>query len=211
MAREKLKELPAYLEAPLQGLAFWIGHRQALFKDWPLSEGALVAEASNLIFAHLAKDRQRLVAEVMYKNLVTDSSLLTHVTGQSRVDLVVGPLEIARDQNISEYSLDVFEVKRASASDADIDNDLLRLFDFIRYSEIENRAFLIVVAEGQIPERFVDRGTGEGANKYSVSYMDIDEEKVPIKVRRVVKAVASFKENAKETAHYAAIVEVFKS
>ena len=43
--------LPArqkWLEHALQALAFWIGHRHSLFNAYPLTEGALVAEACTM-------------------------------------------------------------------------------------------------------------------------------------------------------------------
>ena len=46
-----LPERQKWLENALQGLAFWIGHRHSLFNGYPLVEGALVAEACNLIQA----------------------------------------------------------------------------------------------------------------------------------------------------------------
>jgi hypothetical protein len=44
---------PKWAERALQGLAFWIGCRHSLYAHYPLSEGALVAEACNLIYANL--------------------------------------------------------------------------------------------------------------------------------------------------------------
>jgi hypothetical protein len=64
-----LPERQVWLEHALQGLAFWIGHRHSLFRDYPLSEGALVAEACNLIQANLPRELV-LMPECVYKNLV---------------------------------------------------------------------------------------------------------------------------------------------
>lgn len=72
----------------MQGLAFWMGHRQALFRSYPLVEGALVAEACNLIQANLSSG-MILLPECMYKNIVPKGANLGDVTGQSRADLVV--------------------------------------------------------------------------------------------------------------------------
>lgn len=70
-----------------QGLAFWMGHRQALYRGYPLSEGALVAEASNLIFANLPPE-ERLLCEVQYSHLALPDSWTT-ARGEIRADLVV--------------------------------------------------------------------------------------------------------------------------
>jgi hypothetical protein len=47
------RSLPQWIGRTLQGLAFWIGHRHALYHDHQIPEGALVAEACNLIQANL--------------------------------------------------------------------------------------------------------------------------------------------------------------
>ena len=39
----------SWMEATLQGLAFWIGHRRAFFRHYPLPEEALVAEDCNFL------------------------------------------------------------------------------------------------------------------------------------------------------------------
>lgn len=82
-----LPQRQEWLEHALQGIAFWIGHRHSLFKDYPLPEGALVAEACNLIQANLPADLI-LMPELMYKNLVSTSSRPQNF-GQERADLVL--------------------------------------------------------------------------------------------------------------------------
>ena len=71
---EPLPERQKWLEHALQGLAFWIGHRHSLFNRYPLPEGALVAEACNLIEANIPPEII-LLPECMYKNLVTDTPI----------------------------------------------------------------------------------------------------------------------------------------
>ncbi len=51
--KTKLKKQPSWVERALQGVAYWMGHRRCLYRDYPLSEGALVAEVCNLIYANL--------------------------------------------------------------------------------------------------------------------------------------------------------------
>jgi len=44
-----LNKRPRWTQRALQGVAYWMGHRRCLYRDYPLSEGALVAEVCNLI------------------------------------------------------------------------------------------------------------------------------------------------------------------
>lgn len=103
--RSTLPERQAWLEHALQGLAFWIGHRHSLFREYPLPEGALVAEACNLIQANLPAD-QILLPECMYANLVSNGIIIDGVTNQSRADLVIchkSARMIGRQGNVAEH------------------------------------------------------------------------------------------------------------
>jgi hypothetical protein len=53
MARRGKKNMPPWAENVLQGIAYWIGHRRALYLHHYLTEGAIVAELANLMGAHL--------------------------------------------------------------------------------------------------------------------------------------------------------------
>ena len=64
-----LPKIEKWMYISLQGLVFWIGHRHSLFSDYPLPEGALVAEACNLIQANLPSEKV-LLPELLYRNLV---------------------------------------------------------------------------------------------------------------------------------------------
>ncbi len=46
-----------------------MGHRRCLYRDYPLAEGALVAEVCNLIYANLPENLQ-LLCEVQYSSFV---------------------------------------------------------------------------------------------------------------------------------------------
>jgi hypothetical protein len=46
-----------------------MGHRRCLYRDYPLSEGALVAEVCNLIHANLSEPLQ-LQREVQYSTFI---------------------------------------------------------------------------------------------------------------------------------------------
>jgi hypothetical protein len=58
-----LNKRPRWTQRALQGVAYWMGHRRCLYRDYPLSEGALVAEVCNLIYANLP-DHLELHCEV---------------------------------------------------------------------------------------------------------------------------------------------------
>lgn len=198
-----LPERQKWLEHALQGLAFWIGHRHSLFKDYPLSEGALVAEACNLIQANLPHDLV-LMPECMYKNLVAVGSVVDGVGSQARADLVlcdIAAKKIGREGNVSAYTKFVIEVKRGNASMQSINEDLSRLHAFLQTAKQGIRCFLFIVSESRAPGRFVKDGRSI-----------LGEHSVPgttgnYRVRRTVKAAASF--SGKESAHYVCLLEVF--
>ena len=196
---------PRFLVDALQGLAFWIGHRHALFRGYPLAEGALVAEACNLIQANLPPDLV-LQCECMYKNLVPSSEQNDQYYGQLRADLVLctsGAKSTERGDNISSYVKFVIEVKRGSAPKTEIDVDLRKLHDFLKNSSDNARAYLIVVSEKAAHQRFVrDDGTSK---RHSQKIPDCNG---CYHVRRTVKAAASFK--GIETANYVHLIEVLQ-
>ena len=199
-----LPERQKWLEHAMQGLAFWIGHRHSLFRDYPLAEGALVAEACNLIQANRPHGLI-LLPECMYGNLVPNGTLLKGVTPQSRADLVLcdkTASSIGRRGNIFPYVRFVIEVKRGSASDKEINSDFTRLHNYLKASNDGARAFLLVISESNAPPRFVKAGKSI-----------LGAKKIPgcdgnFRVRRTVKAAASF--SGKETAHYVCLIEVFQ-
>ncbi len=191
---------PMFLEAALQGLAFWIGHRHSLFRSYPLPEGAMVAEACNLIQANLS-DSLQLVPECQYKKLVPTKANLEGIGDLARADLVI----FRRDGSVDEHQPKdvhfVMEVKRGSASKAGINEDLRRLHTFLQATQTQARAFLVIVSESKAPTRFVSEGKSR-----------LGTHKVPgtggcFHVRRTVKAAASF--SNKSSAHYVCLLEVF--
>lgn len=198
-----LPERQKWLEHALQGLAFWIGHRHSLFKDYPLSEGALVAEACNLIQANLPHDLV-LMPECMYKNLVGAGAVVQGVGALARADLVlcdVAAKAVGRDGNLSAHTRFVIEVKRGNASTQLVNDDLTRLHAYLRIATPGTRCFLLVVSESLAPKRFVKEG------KSILGVHPIPKSTGHFRVRRSVKAAASF--SGKETAHYVCLLEVF--
>jgi len=197
-----MPERPTFLEKAMQGLAFWIGHRSALFSDYPLPEAALVAEMCNLIQANLDND-QRLCPEVLYRRIVSNKG--TILSDQARADLVIVSSDAPDPykHDVKDAVQFVFEVKRASSTQQSINEDLRRLYSFKEQCQTEARAFLIVASERKLPERFVDEKKG----KSRLHSHEIPETTGCYHVRRTVKAAASFER--KETAHFVCIVEVF--
>jgi len=202
--RSRLPERLPWLEHALQGLAFWIGHRHSLFNSYPLTEGALVAEACNLIQANIPRDLI-LLPECLYRNLVRASVVIDQISRQCRADLVLCSEEarpIGREGNISDHVRFVIEVKRGSAPKGEIDSDLSRLYHYLKNSDTAPRAFLIVISEGSAHRRFIKDG------KSILGMHQIPACDGHFRIRRSVKAAASF--SGKESAHYVSLIEVFR-
>jgi hypothetical protein len=198
-----LPERQKWLEHALQGLAFWIGHRHSLFGNYPLPEGALVAEACNLIQANLPH-QLLLIPECMYKNLVPVGYAVEGIGSQARADLVlcdIAAKPFGRDRNVSIHTRFVIEVKRGNASTKSINEDLSRLHALLQVAIHGTRCFLFIVSESHAPKRFVKDGKSiSGAHPIPGTTGNY-------RVRRSVKAAASF--SGKESAHYVCLLEVF--
>jgi hypothetical protein len=199
-----MPERPRFLERALQGLAFWIGHRHSLFRSYPLPEGAIVAEACNLIQANLS-DSLVLQPECQYKRLVPPGVQVIGVGDLARADLVIfsdAAKPTLRQGDVSPHVHFVIEVKRGSASKAAIDDDLRRLHSFLCATPTNARVFLIVVSESKAPNRFVSEG------KSRLGTHQIHSCAGCFHVRRTVKAAASF--SNKSSAHYVCLLEIFR-
>jgi hypothetical protein len=96
--KSKLQKQPKWVERALQGVTYWMGHRRCLYRDFPQSEGALVAEVCNLIYANLPEGLQ-LLCEVQYSSLMTSGSLPEILQGKIRADLVVAEKPVASEMN----------------------------------------------------------------------------------------------------------------
>ena len=200
-----LEPWPEWSERALQGLAFWIGHRHALFPDYPLPEAALVTEACNLIHANLDTN-QRLLCEVQYTRLVPRGGWKNSHGSRSRADLVV--IRKGRNSawpssasNLHTFAEVVIEVKRGTAPKAQIDNDLQRLAA-LKDENPNVRAMLFLVSESKRPKRFVSK---EG--RAILGECSVPNASANYRVRRACKAASAF--SGKETAHYGCIIEVF--
>jgi hypothetical protein len=198
--KKRLEPWPDWIERALQGAAFWIGHRQSLYADYPLSEAAIVTEICNLIHANFS-DGHRLLCEVQYSVFLKGRGDPTILTERARIDLIVAERATVKGKAKLRPTF-VFEVKRANAPRAQINSDLRRLAEVKRVRPA-SRAFLIVVSEGARPKRFV---SAEGK---SIRGRHAFGEGAHYRVRRTLKAARAFK--GKNTAHYACLIEVYKS
>lgn len=198
-----MPERPRFLENALQGLAFWIGHRHSLYRFHPLTEGALVAEACNLIYANLS-DALILQPECKYQCLLPQNVNDNELSSLARADLVIlskKAKDFLKSGDLSPFTHFVMEVKRGSASKSSINEDLRRLYNFLQLHPGHVRGFLIVISEAKSPTRFVLNGKSK-----------LGSHKIPkcdgcFHIRRTVKAAASF--SNKKIAHYVCLIEVF--
>ena len=191
-------EAPGWLKRALLGTCFWMGHRRSMYREYPLGESAMVAELCNLLFANLPSDL-KLVCEVQYSKLLDIQDQETEFTEKSRVDLCVcGPLKKG-DEPLNKVQC-VLEVKRGSASNAAVNDDLRRLLE-IKKAKPDVRAFLLLVSEGRRPTRFVT------AESFAVrKRLVIPKANGHCHVRAVMKAVPTVK--SLDNAHYACAIEV---
>jgi hypothetical protein len=200
----ELERWPSWAEKALQGLAFWIGHRHALYHGYPLSEGALVAETCNLIYANLPQG-DVLLCEAQYSRLVPLGKWPVSLGQKSRADLVVAnglnKAEASKLGTLLPYAREVIEVKRASAPRAQIDEDLRRLAA-LKSANPRARALLFLVSEAKRPRRFVST---EG--RAILGRHEIATTTSCYRVRRACKAASTF--SGADSAHYACIIEVF--
>ena len=197
--KQKLEPWPDWIERALQGVAYWIGHRQSLYADYPLSESAIVTEICNLIHANIPDDH-RLRCEVQYSEFLKGRGDPTILTERARIDLIVAERRRVKRKFVLRPDF-AFEVKRANAPRAQVDADLRRLAA-VKVARAATRAFLIVVSEASRPKRFVsERGKsipGPHAIAGGGHY----------RVRRTLKAARAF--SGKNSAHYASLIEVYK-
>ena len=199
--KTKLEPIPAWVTTALQGLTFWIGYKRALYRDYPLSEGALVTELRALMHANLP-DELFLKCEVGYSHLVKTTPRPAAISGRTRADLVVATkIESPKNTGKIVYSPQfVFEFKRAGAPVREIDKDLKRLAAF-QECRPTARAFLVVLSEAGRNDRFV---TEQG--KTRVGKHKVDGANAMYHIRRTVKAASAY--TNRDSGNYATVVEV---
>jgi hypothetical protein len=192
------EKLPTWAARALQGVAYWVGHRRCLYRHYPLSEGALVAEVCNLIQANLP-DKFSLLCEVQYSSLIHRDEKPTELTVRARADLVVA--EKSKKPNAVAIPTFIVEVKRAAAPRAQIDADLRRL-SAVRGVRPEIRTFLFVISEARRPVRFVDE-----YGKSVLGRQEIPKSEGHFIVRRTWKAAHAYAK--RDRAQYACLLEVY--
>jgi hypothetical protein len=196
----KLKKQPSWVERALQGVTYWMGHRRCLYRDYPLSEGALVAEVCNLIYANLP-DTLQLLCEVQYSSFVESDPMPVILRGRIRADLVVAEKPAHRgDDPVPKF---IIEVKRASAPTSQINADLSRLAA-VRRCCPDIRTFLFVISEAQRPRRFVNDDGHSVLGRHQIPNSD-----GYCRVRRTWKAAHAF--TKRDRAQYACLIEVYAS
>jgi hypothetical protein len=201
--KRELEPLPSWTTTALQGLAFWIGYKRSLYRDYPLSEGALVTELRSLIHANLPDDLF-LLCEVGYSQLVKKGVTRPKIiAGSVRADLVIaGEIESKKTPGKTIYTPHVvMEFKRARAAASQITKDLQRLAA-LKFVHHHARTFLLVLSEADRNDRFV---TEEGASRKGEH--PIPDSPGVFRVRRTMKAAPAY--SNKESANYASIVEVY--
>lgn len=196
--KSKLKKQPKWVERALQGVAYWMGHRRCLYRDYPLTEGALVAEVCNLIYANLPENLQ-LLCEIQYSSFVNQAPLPKILRGRIRADLVVA--EKRARTGADPVPKFIIEVKRASSPQALITADLERLVAACRLCP-DIRAFLFVISEAKRPKRFVHHEGHSLSGKHAIPNAD-----GYYRVRRTWKAAHAFKK--RDRAQYACLIEVY--
>ena len=171
-----------------------------MYRDYPLSEGALVTELRSLIHANLP-DELFLKCEIAYSNLIKATVRPEPIAGRARADFVVASKVEHEGKKKWIYKPEyVFELKRAQAATCLIDQDLARLASF-QISRTGVRAFLIVLSETARHDRFV---TEKGTSR--IGTHDVPGYAANYSVRRTVKASAAYVN--KDVGNYATIVEV---
>jgi hypothetical protein len=186
---------PWWLRRALLGIAFWIGHRRAMYRGYPLGESALVAELCNLFFANLSSDL-KVVCEVQYTSIFSDSAGAADTFRKTRADICV--CRKTDDKNVYANTEFIFEVKRATSTD--VESDLVRLATAKKLRP-SIRTFLLLISEDNRPKKWVtDKNVG---SKKRIETPNADAH---CKVRAVMKAIPFFK--APQKAHYACAIEI---
>lgn len=183
--------LPNWMQNSLQGLVFWVGHRQALFSDHPLPEAALVSEACNLIWANLDREKYTLKCEVMYKDIITLIHGHPPITDTKRADLVVFERRATGDWPVA-----VVEVKRWG-NIKKICDDLDKIAS-IQSNKIDR--YIVVLSESQRPDEYLTEKHNAKKEEFST------KNGTRYKVRRCLKASSSFSSGKK--AHYSLVMQV---
>jgi hypothetical protein len=175
----------------LQGLAFWISYRQALFHEHHLNEGALVVELAGLLKAKLNTS-----FKVFNESKFGDKN-------KTRMDIEI----VERDKNNNMKRIAIIEVKRDLASVKEIKDDIEKLV------EAKNKdilCYLIVVSENK-PPKILEKPTKKdnAGTKFKLK----KEFSANVKKFRLFKSMKSFsgKNGNIPQANYCCLLEISSS
>lgn len=195
--------IPAWLNRACQGLAFWVGYNHSKYPHHPLSEGAIAAEARNLIMANLSPPKY-LMAEVYYTRLwrVKRSS---RIADQTRADLVVVKSKHPSFSGVSCIGKNVdavLEIKRWGVSAKLIEEDINRLYNALRHLPNTAKGYLMIVAQIGRPKKYMKSDGTADRREFTT-----DSGK-KYRVRRVCRAEGSTKGKSR---HYVCVLEALRS
>jgi hypothetical protein len=204
----KMQPIPSWAETLLQGLAYWVGYQRSRYFGYHLTEGAIMAEAAALIAARLGHrpgDPGPCVQrEYLMRTLVGNA----RDAGSKRLDLLIQEPLAGQP---GEMEVSAVEVKRANAAPSLVDEDLRRLACILRDRSRKTpiRAFLLLVGEQQLPDRFVVRTEIDGAWRVRARKTVLQPQGIEgyrVVTRRVCVAASSLKSS--DNAHSATLIEL---
>ena len=200
-ALSPLPDAPRWMSSPLQALSFWVAYQHVVYRHHLLPEGAIVAELTRLLDAEVGQETV-VVREPMYRELVSTAG--SKWVDACRCDLAV---RIKGTGGRHGQVIAAIEVKRASASDDVVNEDLVALHQ-LKQADPTIRGFVVVVSQADWPRRWV---TADGTANREVETLPVSEPGQPdyeihVRVRRVMKAAHSFQSFYKAT--YCCLLEV---
>jgi len=140
-----LKPVEGYWEPVLQALAHWVAYKKQYYSGHLLTEGAIVAELTQLLSAKIS-DGCRMECERMYKDI---HSLCPK--GDRLADIVIGNKGMAKNPLKPSNITDVIEVKRHDGSSglSNVIKDTDKLND-LRAGRKDIRLWQVVVGQRRV-------------------------------------------------------------
>lgn len=154
------EDIPRYWQKVLQALAYWIAYKKEYFHDHLLSEGAIVAELTQLLSAN-TDSNQRVECERMYKHFCTS------ISENIRADIVVGvkPEKTQKEKEEKKRKLislteltEVIEVKRYETDFKGIEKDFEKLdkLKILKTAKPSLRLFQVIVDQNSRPQKLMN-------------------------------------------------------
>jgi len=189
------KQFDKNISEVLQGLAYWIGYKQQLYRHYPIREGEIVGELLSLSSSRF-DSKYMVEAEVMYKSLCKGWGKKTE-----RADIVITDVKTSEKY--------VIEVKRKEADNRDVAGDFYRLAN-LKDKDNSITSLLIHVSPNARPTRFVDESGKAVRSKETLVYNRFTQVKM---VKKALNQFYSFVDGKKvdsavEKAHYVSLIEV---